>query len=69
MQLPYNSRGSYLVDVLFSQCVYFPINDPGRLSGKPGTWLVGTGLLTATGKPIGITTITIYGKTLGLRFL
>ena len=29
MQLPYNSLGSYLIHVLFSQCVYFPINGPG----------------------------------------
>jgi len=35
MQLPYNSPGDYLVHVLFSQCVYFPINGPGRPSGKP----------------------------------
>jgi len=35
MQLPYNSPGGYLVHVLFSQCVYFPINGPGRSSGKP----------------------------------
>ena len=35
MQLPYNSPGGYLVHVLFSQCVYFPINGPGRPSGKP----------------------------------
>jgi len=34
MQLPYNCPGDYLVHVLFSQCVYFPINGPGRLSGK-----------------------------------
>ena len=30
MQLPYNSPASYLIHVLFSQCVYFPINGPGR---------------------------------------
>jgi len=35
MQLPYNSPGGYLVHVLFSQHVYFPINGPGRTSGKP----------------------------------
>jgi len=35
MQLPYNRPGSYLVHVLFSQSVYFPINGPGQLSGKP----------------------------------
>jgi len=35
MQLPYNSPGGYLVHVLFPQCVYFPINGPGRPSGKP----------------------------------
>ena len=34
MQLPYNSPSGYLVHVLFSQCVYFPINGPGRPSGK-----------------------------------
>jgi len=35
MQRPYNSPGGYLVHVLFSQCVYFPINGPGWPSGKP----------------------------------
>jgi len=35
MQLPYNSPGGYLVHVLISQCVYVPINGPGRSSGKP----------------------------------
>jgi len=35
MQLPYNSPGGYLVHVLFSQCVYFPINSPGRPSANP----------------------------------
>ena len=35
MQLPYNSPGGYLVHVLFSQFVYFPINGLGRPSGKP----------------------------------
>jgi len=35
MQLPYNSPGGYLVHVLFSQFVYFPINGPGQPSGKP----------------------------------
>jgi len=35
MQMPYNSPGGYLLHVLFSQCVYFPINGPGRPSGKP----------------------------------
>jgi len=35
MQLPYNSPGGYLVYVLFSQFVFFPINGPGRTSGKP----------------------------------
>ena len=35
MQLLYNSPGGYLVHVLLSQCVYFPINGPGRPSGKP----------------------------------
>jgi len=35
MQLPYNSPGGYLVHVLFSQCAYFPVNGPGRPSGKP----------------------------------
>jgi len=40
MQLPYNRPGGYLVHVLFSQCVYFPINGPGRPSGKP--WYVTT---------------------------
>jgi len=39
MQLPYNSPGGYLVHVLFSQCVYFPINGPGRPSGKPRYYL------------------------------
>jgi len=34
IQLPYNSPGGYLVHVIFSQCVYFPINGPGRPSGK-----------------------------------
>jgi len=34
MQLPYNSPDGYLVHVLFSQCVYFPINGPGRPFGK-----------------------------------
>jgi len=33
------------------------------------TWLVGTGLLTATGKPIKIATIDIFDKTHDLRFL
>jgi len=33
-QLLYNSPGSYLVHVLFSQFVFFPINGPGRTSGK-----------------------------------
>ena len=35
MQLPYNSPGGYLVHILFSQCVYFPINGLGQPSGKP----------------------------------
>ena len=35
MQLPYNSPGGYLVHVLFSQFVFFPIHSPGRTSGKP----------------------------------
>ena len=35
MQLPYNSPGGYLVHVVFFQCIYFPINGPGRRSGKP----------------------------------
>ena len=39
-----------------------------RNSWNP-TWLAGTGLLTATGKPTKITTIKIFDKTLGLRFL
>jgi len=33
------------------------------------TWLAGTGLLTATGKPTEIATIEIFDKTYGLRFL
>jgi len=37
MQLPYNSPGGWLVHVLYSQCVYFPINGPGWPFGKPGT--------------------------------
>jgi len=35
---------------------------------KP-TWLAGTGLLTATGKPTEIATIEIFDKTRVLRFL
>ena len=35
MQLPYNIPGGYLVHVLFSQFVFFPINGPGWTSGKP----------------------------------
>ena len=35
MQLPYNSPGGYLVLVLFSQFVFFPINGPGWTFGKP----------------------------------
>jgi len=35
MQLSYYSRGAYLVHVLFSQFVFFPINGPGQTSGKP----------------------------------
>ena len=35
MQLPYYSQGPYLIHVLFSQFVFFPINGPGRTSGKP----------------------------------
>jgi len=35
VQLPYNSPGGYLVYVLFSQYVCFPINGLGRPSGKP----------------------------------
>jgi len=35
---------------------------------KPA-WLAGTGLLTATGKPIKIATIDIFDKTHDLRFL
>ena len=34
IQLPYNSPGGYLVHGIFSQCVYFLINGPGRPSGK-----------------------------------
>ena len=33
------------------------------------TWLAGTGLLTATGKPTEIATIEIFDTTHGLRFL
>jgi len=35
MQLPYYSPGAYLIHVLFSQFVFFPINGSGRTSGKP----------------------------------
>jgi len=44
MQLPYNSPGDYLVHVLFSQSVYFPINGPGRPSGKPRYFAFGVSL-------------------------
>jgi len=30
--------GGYLVHVLFSQFVFFPINGPGRISENPGTF-------------------------------
>jgi len=35
MQLLYNSLGSYLVHVLFSQFVFFPINSPEWTFRKP----------------------------------
>jgi len=34
MQLPYNRPGGYLVHVLFSQCVSFPINRPWAVFRK-----------------------------------
>ena len=39
-QLSYNSPGGYLIHVLFSQFVFFPINGPGRISRKPRQGLI-----------------------------
>ena len=40
MQLPYNSPVGHVVIWLISQFVFFPINGPGRTSGKPRYYIM-----------------------------